>query len=580
MKNDFLNIKKTVNKQEVILILFFSLAFVFNFCVFNQLDVLLLNQNELGLSAMDVLRVFLLIAFVLSSFLAVCLFFICKINKISFRAIISVLSGLMLATYLQSLILNGNSMNILDGSEMFKVSKLTLIINSIAFFMILVFPIALNFIFIKKEMLMKKITLLMSVIIIGMQIFGLIGSAINAPPFSKHNKSYYFSIDDYLKLSENENIIVFVMDRLGTDTTLNIFEKWEESKDIFNGFTLYKNNLSECGQTFPSIAQTLTGYKFEKAQSQIEFLPNAWENAELFDLLHENDYLVNGLLDNYSAYYNIEEVIDAFDNIKTAEIKINYSTVIRSTSKLALGRNMPFIIKNKFAIKNYSNLSNQFVSTIEKGYYPKAASPQTDLFYNSELTSKGLSNTNKKNTFNIVHLNSSHNPYVYDSNLALNSIDALEQTYGSFKILKNYFDQLKKIDCNGTSLFEKSTIIVLADHGEHWTKHEENEWTTNAYASLFIKQKGVDENNPIVFDETTQMSNGNFYSTIFDLIGENDKKPGMSYFDVIANGGVQERYYYVTEWTGFDGSFNSLTKYKGKYKIIGDAYNLANWQLE
>ncbi len=587
---------KNVTKKDVWLIVLVSLSFVCNFFIFNQLDLIMHNQNELGISAGEVLWFFLLFGLLVLVVLAVILLLLCNFCKVAYKILLCLLFGYTVATYAQVLFFNGNSMNAMDGSAVFTgVSIFGIVFNCILFFVILGLPTFFMFFFRNRQELIRKIFLLVCVVILGMQVVGLITTSAGIKKLDENAKFYYFSVDDYLQVSKNENIIVFVMDRLATPFVEDVFEEWgDEATEIFNGFTWYKNNISEYRQTFPSVSTMLTGanVKFEKAQSQTEFLPYVWENNTVFKALRKNNYRINGLLDSNSTYYNIDDVAPYFDNIKTAtkaETKIHYDQVLGNTTGIAAMRNLPFAFKQLIPVHDYANLTNLFVDLSGcDGYFPKATNPESDLFYYDALQDTQLTANREQNTFSLVHLNSVHGPFRYDENLNKKisfSFTDSRQAYGSMKILNEYFTQLKNMyDDEGNNLFDKSTIIVMADHGADDSGCDDDPVSGLAYASLFIKRAGETADVPMYTNETAQMSTRNFAATILELLGE--EHDDNSYFDIDPEPKTntdteleQERYFYFISWKGWKGDFQSTATLDWTATINGDAYDENNWNI-
>ncbi len=574
---------KNVSKKELILIIVFSLSVVFNMFIFSEFDILISNQSEFGVSVGEVVWLFVWRSLLILLGLFIVLLITCNYCKIAFHIMLALLLGLTLAQYLQILLYNSNYVNRLDGGGAHSASEFMVWLNLIIYVIIILAPTI--FIIIKKNELFKKITLILCSLIFVMQFVGLIGVSISAPQKSDNNYLSYSSFEEYSKLSKNgENIVVFLIDALDTRTTQDVFDKWSESKDIFNGFTFFKNNLSQYGQTFPSVLSTLTNIEFTQTQTASEFYLKAWENNILFNALHERNYVVNGLFNGSATYQNLGVLMPYFDNIKKVLLEnrfLNNNKIFNSMLQLSLLRSSPFILKNNLAISNYSNLGNELVEIdnikLKSDYYPKFMSPNTDLTYNSLLKEEGISNIQEKNVFNFVHLNGPHLPYFYNEYLEPSNVNltlderSSAQSYGIFNILNEYFNQMKELD-----IFENSTIFIMADHGDGWRKGGFN----NATATLMVKQKGVDDNVPLSINTTAETSNRNFVPTILKLIGADDLTTELSYFELAEPDVHQIRYFYLTTWTGWaDGNYYSQTAYNGKKAINGDAWNLDNWSL-
>lgn len=553
------------------------------------------NQNELGIAAGEVLWFFLLLGLLLMALLVAVLLLLCNFCKVAYKILLGIILGYTVASYAQVLFFNGNSMNAMDGSEVFTgVSTFGIVFNCIIFFALVGLPIFFLF-FRKRQELTQKIMTLICVVIFGMQFVGLITTSASIKKLDENAKFYYFSVDDYLQVSKNENIIVFVMDRLATPFVEDVFDEWgDEATEIFNGFTWYKDNISEYRQTFPSVSTMITGadVKFEKAQSQAEFLPYVWENNTVFKALKENNYRINGLLDSNSTYYNIDDVAPYFDNIKTAtkaETKIHYDQVLGNATAIAAMRNLPFAFKQLIPVHDYANLTNLFVDLSGcDGYFPKATNPESDLFYYHALKDNQLTANREQNTFSFVHLNSVHGPFRYDENLkkkiSLTFTDT-RQAYGSMKILNEYFNQLKNMyDDNGVSIFDKSTIIVMADHGADDSGYDNAPAAGLAYASLFIKRAGETADVPMYTNTTAQMSTRNFAATVLKLLGEDCDD--NSYFDIDPEPKTdtdieleQTRNFYFLSWKGWNGDFQSAATLDWTATINGNAYKAENWNI-
>ena len=221
-------------------------------------------------------------------------------------------------------------------------------------------------------------------------------------------------------------------------------------------------------------------------------------------------------------------------------------------------------------------------------FFPKTISPNSDLTFYKRLTNEnvGLSADEDQNVFSLVHLLASHNPYEYNANLKLvKNGSQISQTRGTFKILNEYFNQMKEL-----GIYKDATIIVMADHGQWSTAQNREKINNPPMASLFIKKAGEgtnlinDNSTPLQVNDDAQLYHCNYVPSIIEILCENDnstqnqnylstvKANHKSYFDVINSDGQQQREWHYVRWTNMNSTY-----YKGKFIINGNANNKSNW---
>ena len=581
-------IKSKVSKKEFLFICLFSVMFVFNYFIFNQFDILLNNPAEFGVTTNEIIGTFILFSIIILVLSVVGLIALCCYSKKGFAYTLATFIGLILAGYAQVLFMNEGVMTFVTIDFLGQY-----ILNILIYALIIAVPIVILYLARKKQKgFAPKLAVAICFIIFGMQFVGLTSVAASAPQAAKNNELYYFSIDEQLKLSKNENIIIFVMDMMDAEVTDKVFYDNPETKQTFNGFTYYNDSAPEYLKTFPSIVSSmLTGEKYdETTKSQVHYMKEAWKNEILLSALKDNNYTVNGLMEYATAFYDFNDLEGKFDNIKMMERKnriIKGGRFFGGMLSYAFMRHSPIILQP--IVGYWRSKSSHSVEV--KGvpdYFPSACTTNADLKFYDKLVKQGLSIDTEKeeNVFSFVHLHASHFPYTYNENLKRKNSNVYAKTRGSFKILDEYFSQMKGlVGDNGETLYDNSTIIVLADHGGYDYGNDtkiENPPT----AALLIKQSSaVDplgkDVEPLRFDYQSQMSHSNFIPTILEIIGEDSKKTAGSYFDVI-NGntafpeikgpGVQTRTFYFVRYMNLASS-----KFFFKYEIIGHSNTIYNW---
>lgn len=518
--------KSNITKKEKRLIIFFSIALMFSICIFNQFEVFFRNQIEFGIQPQEVLLIFALFSIIVFSLSVLILCLLAHYSKKGFKIALAILFGYMLTSYIQVLFLNGHYNGFFENyaGKYKPISEGIKIVNLIVWLIFLFLPLAILCIEkISKKNFYNKLALFSSIIILSMQLVGFATAAPNAD-FRRYDKSFFPSIDQQLNLSkpEKENIIVFILDRTATGYVDEVFDIYPNAKKNFEGFTYYRDNIPEYGQTFPSVISMLTGQDFLQTESRSSFSKRAWQNATLFTELRKRDYTINALFDELSTYYDINDIFDKIDNIVYLDKDriVNQWQALKSMTKLSLQRTLPYIFKKTINF-DYPNELNTITNCYASSYFPSNIGAMSDERFAQKLNTLGLSANNDKNTISFVHLDCSH------------ADDWRAATYKIFNMLGDYFIQMRKL-----GIYEKSTIILSADHGAGGYGRN---------AALFIKEKGQD-NGALQIDSTSKLSNGYFLSTIFELIGADDKKPTTSYFDIIHRKLTSSRYYYDVSW--------------------------------
>jgi len=544
-------------------------AITFSIIIFGPFDLFLHNKAEFPFCLGEVISSFLIAAFVV---FIIGLFIVLVIPKAVSEIVICILSGLLLSSYIQILFLNKGNIVITKGKETF---------NLYIYIAIFVVPLTMYIISkIWKNDFWRKATIFFPSLIFIMQFSGLISAAItNESGYSQTKELYYFSYEEQFKMSSEENIIVFILDRLDTMFLEEALEKYPDISDALVGFTFYTNNVSTGLYTYPSIVNMITGEPYTNEITREEYLTSAWNNAQLFDILHEYDYSVNMLMDGVSMYYSPKDVLNKVDNIKTTDISnraVNHGTVVKYMVSFSIARHAPLIMNA--SLDSYTPFAIEKFVTITgvPDYFPPYITAKSDLLYYDKLKETKLSLDSSKSTFSFMHLNSAHAPYGYDENL--NPVLAKDarmypQIRGSFKILEEYFAQLKEL-----GIYDSSTIIIIADHGEipSWSMNGNklaSGLNNRPLTSLLIKPKNSDD-TPLGINTTAELSSANFIATILDIIGADTEEFGPSWFAIAKDNLPQTR---ILELYLFQGLF--VANYGGKYEITGNAHNPDNWRF-
>jgi hypothetical protein len=554
---------------------------VFNYFLFNQIDVVYHNEPEFAITIDDVIGGFIWRAVLLWLAFVFVLTVVNCFSKKGFKYTIATIIGLVLAGYAQVLFMNNEDMMKANGTMAGTTPIWVFILNFIAYAAIVALPIVALYLERKYKKNFTKVSAIAVIaVVLGMQVVGTVATSAQREKPIKDNELYYFSVDEQLKLSRNENIIVFVLDRLDTDVTDKIFADNPDTRNVFGGFTYYTNNISEFQGTFPSVASFLTNKEFDKhTKKPKDYLKSAWSGNNLFDTMHGEGYKVNALADTIATFYDFKDVQGKIDNIRKVDRKnrhVNGNQMFWAMLSYTGIRNAADCLKYAFTNDNYLDIANYCVDIKNTpDYFPRTVSGNSDLRFMDKLKTTGLAASESQNVLSFVHLQSSHNPYMYNENLKKIKFasnggfkNQVNQTKGTFKILNEYLTQLETL-----GKFQDSTIIFMADHGT-WN-NKMGKFTEPPIASLLVKPRGVSRNTALVTDTQSQLSNRNFQASVLQAANAYTAKSNLgipSYGDIITAGGVQERVFHYVQWA-------NVVKCHYNYSLVvkGDANDIKNW---
>jgi len=534
---------------------YFTAGIGFALTVFflSPLDLYLNNFTDFNISLFNVLIPLLIVSL---AFLAVLLALTFVLKGRGLDIFTDILCGLTLACYVQSLFFN--RFDIQTG-----IINFANVVNFILWISLFALPVILRIVMKKKEISTNKFVLYLPVVILGMLFAGIFAAISNYDEDSVSSTNF-FSYNDTFELSNDENICVFIMDRLDVKYMNEVLESNPNLRDLLDGFTFYENNISTHANTFPAVAQMLTGAQHSHTEKWTDYWVRAWAGNNFIDSLREFGYVTTLLLDKPTTYGNISQIADRSDNIvqlSASELKINYFEIGKTTLSISFGRLLPNYFKRffssqhgiDFSVNNFYLLPDDSTKAIA---YPSVTHKSDQVFY-ERLKEIGLSAKNQTKTFTLSHLNCSH---------SFSTGHLPERTLYAFELLGEYFAQLKRLE-----IYDSSTIIIIADHGRVPVEIEqggESRLEDAITASLLIKPK--DSRGQLLINSTAQLSHTNFAASILDIAGLD--YDGLSYFDIINGELPQERTFNLNRWFGLGN-----VRHIGEYKINGDANNFTNW---
>lgn len=575
-------------KKNELTMLLISLAFSFTLFFFAPLDVFIGNQKDFIVGFGRVFPPMLITAAIAAIALFVLQNLMLLIHEIAYIIFSRLVFGLLLAGYVQMLFLNGKMTSFTGDAYHYTDNKAATILNMALFAVLVLLPVFLSLAarYKPESRVLNfsggKLVPYMCALFFFMQLAGT-GTSIISADFGKYKKNYtsYLSYEPAMSLSKDENIVVFLVDRMDGDWMDDAVERYPELKEKFEGFTYYRNNISHNTQTFPSVPQMLTNYMYEGTE-WADYVSKAWDGDTVPKNLKENGYNVNLLIDNLTTYSSVAQLKEQCDNIRQCSednIEYNYTGkggIVPSMTRISLAKLSPYALKSLYTVGMGANLSSDFIKykKVMEDRMPMATDVESDLRYNDYIRNHSFNADSEKKVFTYTHLNGAHNRS--DRLVALfdetgtEPIERVETLRGDLEIVFYYMEQMKKL-----GVYDNSTIIVLGDHGRPPVEIEaerDKYLSSPIMTSLLVKPKNAGS-VPMHIDSDAELTNDFFPASVLEYAGIDHGKFGYSYNDVITQELHPVRYLQTYDFKGY-GRLEAKTL----YKITGNARDFENWK--
>jgi hypothetical protein len=549
----------TVERQKASIVpaVAVSLFACFMLFFFAPLDTYLTNSNEFWFSLKDLWPSFLII-FLGMFLLMLFVFLLIRRFNMLYKICLAVALGLSLAAYLQ-----GNFLNIstpfLDGNiPDWLYDSSTRLANAAIWFgavlIILLLAFAIKFTKERFYSIVKVISFAMTAVLavtVGI-------SAFTAPSQAKQGleKQYYLSTEDRFELSSDHNIILFWIDSVETTMMDEVLQKNPEYLAGFDGFTYYHNMAGSYRKTAGVYAYLMTGEYYLNEKPFPQFAQEALNNQTLFPKLKEMGYNIH--IKEWGQGIPYSEVQMAyFDNLEAAEIKLGpKKPLIKNMLFLTAYRYAPVVLKPIF----YDDYTAKLSTDNAAFTFEKPISWNDDVGFYDALRDEKLVIQGEYNCFKFYFLRGAHGPFDINEKtekVEKDTVTYYEQILGTLNLVNEYFDQMKEL-----GIYDNSTIIVMADHGEGWIT-----------APSFLMKPAEAQGELTI--SNAPVSHEDIWATIMYAAGgayESYGKPVMMWEE----GDERQRKYYTYAWqknVGFDYYFEDITE----YNVPADANDYDNY---
>ena len=530
--------------------LLLALTIPLSFILIGCLDLIMHNAADIPFRIEAIVPYLLLTAGI--SFLVIVLVIPVFPGRV-FRILISICLAVLIAGYIQGSFMNGG-IGELTGEAIswgqFSFQTFTgVLMWGVVFLCVFLLQSYLKGIWLKA-------VIFVPVFLLVIQSVGLAAASDN---FRKNGEaSWWISSEEMVTIeglhspASGKNAIIFVLDRVDEEFIEQIAAENPGFFDVLDGFTYFDDNITYSASTFPSVAEMLTGNRYEYDQSEYSFLSFAWSNAEMMYALKERGADIRLYMDRGDTYTSTEQLKSFLSNINSGRIEFNKRVALVKLLKLSAFRYAPMPMKKEFVVYP-SEFSGTLLLDDSTAFYRT-----NDFAFYGNITSNGLIPAAEQIGFIYYHLQGAHGPLNMDENLNWKEEEKtsdytpqrIRQLTGCFKIVFEYFNQLKAL-----GLYEDATIIITTDHPDFYS----TELIKPARAPLFVKPAGS-AGTPLTFSHAPVCPD-QLPGTIMQGLFGNEGGFGPGYLD-IKEGADMLRTYACVEYL---------------YEIKGDGRDFSNW---
>ena len=507
--------------------------FIMTVFIYPVMEIFLTNANEFSFSTEQVIGWFVLFIFGVS----IGSFLICGLTKGKIRTgYLLVLWGFSICAYVQEMFLNGK-LFLMDGKAAewnlgLKVSNL------------IIWCVVLGTVYIGHRLWKnkwKEIMMFSSVVLCLMQLVGVVSLV---PSYVGSESSFvrgqkYLSTQGLYEVAKDENIVVFVLDTYDVDHIEEVLEKQPDFLEPLKGFTYFPDTVAQFSRTFPAIPYMLTGRTYFYEIPLNEYVDQAFQSCSIWDGLKKKGYHLY-FYEEDEAYIGAsirEEAENYVEEGHTIEEKTSFIGCIESIVRINGYRLLPYALKENYFYT--AGTINGLV--IEEFTLEKPEFVADDVSVYQGLKEQRLQITEEEKAMRFIHLYGAHEPYIMDevgNRVEAGEGSSIAQYIGCMNMVYEYISMLQEL-----GVYEKTTIIITADHGENFLDEQLKEATNPI---LFIKPYGVGEDAEIIISDVYASQN-DILPTIAAIHEVNyTGNEGMDLFSVNGNDKERIRYHYYT----------------------------------
>jgi len=428
----------------------------------------------------------------------------------------------------------------------------------------------------KSNFIYKHIRIVCILLILA-QFGGLMATVYTAPAepawkyqdFSQDSQKLY-------DFSSDKNVIIIILDTYQSDVFQEIINENEKYKDMFDGFTYYRNSVGGFPTTYPSISLILSGKYYDNSVPIQDFIKNTTLENSLPVVLKQNGFETSISTAALTTIYTSDKV---FDDISSQPV----STNIRFTQDTSL---------DDASFLTELTLFRHIPQPLKMGFFLKPLVPDNGemnpdiILYNRFKTNITLGSS--KPTFKVFHLHGVHYPLTLNENLEYQELPSDRSGYKSTAKADLIITGALITSLKNPGIYNNSLIIIMGDHGAHMNPVMDlnNSVKSNSRYSSSVSEVIIGAGIPLILIKPFN-STGNFSisdvpvasedipKTIADSVGIANNYPGESIlYNNISN--ERMRSFYNYNWMNEDWDKQYLPTMT-EYQINGFSWDAASW---
>lgn len=382
--------------------------------------------------------------------------------------LVAITTGLGLCVYVQAMFMN-QYLGTMDGTEPeWNKHLLFGTINIIIWIAIVLSPVIVRKV---APSYFSKVISIVTGIVLFIELLATASMVCSANQnvWSRTADTYYIDGSKQFQLSKEKNVVVFIMDALGSGCTQKCFEFYPEDKEIVKDFIWYADARSNYSDTFPGILNELTGsFLVVPGKNYYDIIYKTWHSLSaksFYKQIKDAGYDARFYIKKTKDMIGPEEYYhEYFTNVVGADIKykIDYNRLHFCLKQITGFSSLPFFIKKQFFYSfDFSDNVVQKIVLDNTSYQKQIFNSNQEVL--KKMTSSGITSSADKPILSFHYMLGAHRPFNYDEKC--NKVDvpfnnAIPPTRGCFYFISEFIRLLKE-----AGIYDETAIFVLADHG-------------------------------------------------------------------------------------------------------------------